>query len=119
MVLNKLMQQENEKKNSILSRINELEQLKQNSTKSVDKTPTSFDLSSIPDEKDRVVAVAVIKQVEEWIQNDDPKPLEISMDSAFQRLLMHTIIGHEFPTVFSHSIKREDQRMLCVYRWAS
>ncbi|SJK86398.1 CAF1 family ribonuclease [Babesia microti strain RI] len=108
--------QENEKKNSILSRINELEQLKQNSTKSVDKTPTSFDLSSIPDEKDRVVAVAVIKQVEEWIQNDDPKPLEISMDSAFQRLLMHTIIGHEFPTVFSHSIKREDQRMLCVYR---
>lgn len=38
------------------------------------------------------------------------------MENAFQRLLMHTIIAQEFPSVYSHSARRDGERFLCVYK---
>lgn len=55
-----------------------------------------------------------------WCANveDTPSraPLEIPMDNAFQRLLMHTVIAQEFPQVYSHSSRRNGERFLCVYK---
>jgi poly(A)-specific ribonuclease len=38
------------------------------------------------------------------------------MDSAFLRLLAHTVIAQDFPQLFSHSVRRGEDRVLCVYR---
>lgn len=46
----------------------------------------------------------------------DIERLEIPMENAFQRLLLHTIIAQEFPEVHSYSSKKGAARMLCIYR---
>ena len=43
-------------------------------------------------------------------------PLEIPMANAFHRLLVHTVLSQEFPSVYSHSTKRGDERFLAVFK---
>ncbi|CAD7944052.1 unnamed protein product [Amoebophrya sp. A120] len=42
--------------------------------------------------------------------------LQIPMENAFQRLLLHTIIAQEFPQLFSQSTRNENGRFLSVYK---
>ncbi|CEM34441.1 unnamed protein product [Vitrella brassicaformis CCMP3155] len=71
---------------------------------------------ALPEGYDKEFVDRVRGQVRDWIECGEVRPLEIPMDNAFQRLVMHNIIGQEFPEVYSHSSKRGDQRLLCVYR---
>mmetsp|Transcript_63158 Transcript_63158/g.150585 ORF Transcript_63158/g.150585 Transcript_63158/m.150585 type:complete len:600 (+) Transcript_63158:149-1948(+) len=70
----------------------------------------------IPDGTDRAVVEAARQQIREWLVSPSTEALEVPMENAFQRLLMHTVIAQEFPQVFSHSSRRGKQRFLCVYK---
>lgn len=81
------------------------------SAASVDATPLD-----IPDGVDRAVVDAARVQIRSWLAASTSAPLEIPMENAFQRLLMHTVIAQEFPQVYSHSSRRGGERFLCVYK---
>jgi len=70
----------------------------------------------IPEGADRTVIDSCRAQIREWLQSPTNAPLEIPMENAFQRLLMHTVIAQEFPQVYSHSSRRDGDRFLCVYK---
>jgi len=56
------------------------------------------------------------KKINTWLSTE-LSMLEIPMESAFTRLLAHSFIAHHYPSLFSHSVKREgERRALCVYR---
>ncbi|AFZ79631.1 hypothetical protein BEWA_024800 [Theileria equi strain WA] len=112
--------EEQEKKKVIEERLKELQQMlemsKSNTKSKPSVKPVKFNMSTIPDENDRNTAISVMNKIEEWIDSDDIKPLEIPMESAFQRLLMHTIIGQQYPQIFSHSTRRGNDKALCIYK---
>ena len=70
----------------------------------------------IPEGPDREVADLVKAKITEWLDAGSAEPLEIPMENAFQRLLMHTMIAQQFPQIYSHSARREDHRVLMVYK---
>lgn len=70
----------------------------------------------IPNGADREVVDAARAEIRAWLASATRMPLEIPMENAFQRLLMHTVIAQEFPQVYSHSSRRAGERFLCVYR---
>eukprot|EP00746_Dinoflagellata_sp_MGD_P156234 gnl/MRDRNA2_/MRDRNA2_85741_c1_seq6.p1 gnl/MRDRNA2_/MRDRNA2_85741_c1~~gnl/MRDRNA2_/MRDRNA2_85741_c1_seq6.p1 ORF type:complete len:422 (+),score=75.15 gnl/MRDRNA2_/MRDRNA2_85741_c1_seq6:397-1662(+) len=70
----------------------------------------------IPEGPDREVVEATRLQIQMWLDSSSKEPLEVPMENAFQRLLMHTVIAQEFPQVYSHSSRRGSDRFLCVYR---
>ncbi|GFE54983.1 CAF1 family ribonuclease [Babesia ovis] len=107
--------EEKEKKHSIEQRKKELEQMLEHSGSQREQQAVEFDLSSLSPE-DRQMAEGIIQRIKEWISGDSNDPLEIEMESAFQRLLMHTIIGQQFPQVYSHSARRGEERVICVYK---
>ncbi|GBE60817.1 CAF1 family ribonuclease [Babesia ovata] len=107
--------EERDRKASIELRIKELEQLVNNVPPGPPAAAIEFDLSSLTAE-DRSVAEDVIGRIKQWISKGDADPLEIELDSAFQRLLMHTIIGQQFPEVYSHSARRGDEKVICIYK---
>jgi poly(A)-specific ribonuclease len=70
----------------------------------------------LPQGADREAMENLKKQISEWLGQGAEQPLEIPMESAFLRLLAHTFVSQEFPGLFSHSTKRGDIRLLCVYK---
>jgi len=70
----------------------------------------------IPNGADRAVVDAARTEIRDWLASTTRTPLEIPMENAFQRLLMHTVIAQEFPQVYSHSSRRAGERFLCVYK---
>jgi len=73
----------------------------------------------LPDGVDKQAMMSLRSQVEEWLAlpNSHQAHLEVPMESAFLRLIAHTYIAQEFPSLFSQSAKRgENGRVLCVYR---
>ncbi|CDR93999.1 CAF1 family ribonuclease containing protein, putative [Babesia bigemina] len=107
--------EERDRKASIELRIKELDQLVNSAPPGTPAAAVEFDLSSLTAE-DRSVAEDVIGRIKDWIRSGDNNPLEIELDSAFQRLLMHTIIGQQFPEVYSHSARRGDEKVICIYK---
>ncbi|GIX63829.1 CAF1 family ribonuclease [Babesia caballi] len=107
--------EERERKANIEHRIAELDQLVSNAPAEAPTPGVEFDLSSLTAE-DRAVAKDVIGRIQQWMRSGDDAPLELAMESAFQRLLMHTIIGQQFPEVYSHSTRRGDEKVICVYK---
>ncbi|KAK2195447.1 bifunctional Nucleotide-binding alpha-beta plait domain superfamily/Ribonuclease H superfamily/R3H domain superfamily/R3H domain/Poly(A)-specific ribonuclease [Babesia duncani] len=108
---------EMERKGCIEARISELEISNQQTMNQTASQPArQFDIGTIPDEEDRIMALQVIQRIEEWINSDTGEPLEIAMESPFHRLLMHTIIEQQFPSVYSHSITRGNSKFLSIYK---
>jgi len=70
----------------------------------------------IQDSTDRAVVEQARVQIRAWLETATSAPLEIPMENAFQRLLMHTVIAQEFPQIYSHSSRRAGERFLCVYK---
>merc|ERR1740120_475821 len=70
----------------------------------------------IPNSADRTVVDAARAAIRSWLASPSRAPLEIPMENAFQRLLMHTVIAQEFPQVYSHSSRRGGERFLSVYK---
>jgi len=68
------------------------------------------------DGADRIIVDAAREQIRRWLSSPTSAPLEIPMENAFQRLLMHTVIAQEFPQIYSHSSRRGTERFLCVYK---
>mmetsp|Transcript_23095 Transcript_23095/g.37608 ORF Transcript_23095/g.37608 Transcript_23095/m.37608 type:complete len:588 (-) Transcript_23095:16-1779(-) len=111
---------EEEKRRSVQQRIDEVQRLKRaaNATAAMPAAEPGEEQPAleIPEGADRAVVDACRQQVREWLESATNTPLEIPMENAFQRLLMHTIIAQEFPSVYSHSSRRDGERFLCVYK---
>ncbi|CAE8712505.1 unnamed protein product [Polarella glacialis] len=111
--------EEEEKRRSVQQRIDEVSRLKRGAIASapvVDATQAPPVPLDIPDGADRSAVDACRGQIREWLMSPSNLPLEIPMENAFQRLLMHTVIAQEFPQVYSHSSRRAGERFLCVYK---
>jgi len=111
--------EEEERRRGVQQRIDEITRLKQSTHKTpsanADAVPPTAPLD-IPDGVDRTVVESARAEIRAWLSTDSRQPLEISMENAFQRLLMHTVIAQEFPQVYSHSSRRGTERFLCVYK---
>ncbi|PHJ24592.1 caf1 family ribonuclease [Cystoisospora suis] len=125
-------QEEKEKKNQLQARIDDLAQLcvraKQSSasrggdgdlpsssaSSSSSKNPVPVEFSTSPE--DRELADVVRASIRSWLALDTKEPLQLPIDSPLQRLLLHSLIASEFPTLFSHSVKVGDTRVLAVYQ---
>lgn len=111
--------EEEERRRGVQQRIDEVVRLKKTALAA---QPSDGDGSQpaapldIPDGADRAVVEASRGQIREWLASTTKQPLEIPMENAFQRLLMHTVIAQEFPQVYSHSSRRGSERFLCVYK---
>lgn len=111
---------EEERRRGVQQRIDEVKRLAQ----SVSSTPppespgagegaAALDITS---DVDRAVVDGARAEIRAWLASSSRAPLEIAMENAFQRLLMHTIIAQEFPQVHSHSTRRGGERYVNVYR---
>ena len=135
-------QEEEGKMRSVQARIQEIQELKkkiENATKnsgggnggSGSGNNNNVAPVEISNETDRFVVDSVRRQIREWIggNSDSPTdstdsppadpsvPLEIPIENAIQRLLCHTVIGQEFPSVFSQTAYRDGgKRVLVVYK---
>ena len=108
--------QEEEQRRGVQSRIDEINEMVAKSVNADSRVVTpSFTPLDIPPGPDKEAMTAVHAAITAWLP-DGSAPLELPMESAFTRLLAHTYISHEFPSLFSHSVKRADARLLCVYR---
>eukprot|EP00927_Polykrikos_kofoidii_P065740 TRINITY_DN61455_c0_g1_i1.p1 TRINITY_DN61455_c0_g1~~TRINITY_DN61455_c0_g1_i1.p1 ORF type:complete len:588 (+),score=101.97 TRINITY_DN61455_c0_g1_i1:117-1880(+) len=111
--------EEEEMRRGVQQRIDEVQRLKRSAaavaSPSADVTPSGAPLE-IPDGVDRAIVEAARAQIRSWLATSASVPLEIPMENAFQRLLMHTVIAQEFPQVYSHSSRRGGERFLCVYK---
>eukprot|EP00371_Babesia_bovis_P001573 XP_001610220.1 CAF1 family ribonuclease containing protein [Babesia bovis T2Bo] len=107
--------EESDLKFAIEQRKKELDHMLQQAPPDTAVKGVDFDLSSLGAD-DRLMAERTIERIQTWISDGTSAPLEIEMESAFQRLLMHTIIGQQFPQVYSHSARRGDERVICVYK---
>ena len=109
--------EEQDKRRAIKARMDEI--LAASSSQATSGAPEGaptgdpFEFSSDPDKE---LMESLGKRIREWQASDSSLPLEVPMESAFTRLLAHSYIAHTFPTLFSNSVKRGDQRMLCVYQ---
>ena len=106
--------EEAEKLRSVQERMDEIKTLQQTTAPS--NPAMSCEPLEIPDGPDREVADMVKEKITEWLDAGSAEPLEIPMENAFQRLLMHTMIAQQFPQIYSHSARREDHRVLMVYK---
>ena len=109
--------EEADRRKTIQTRIDEVNTLINTKASPVENEGSSNPLS-LPEGPDKDSLLAVKAQVDEWLgRTAEQQPaLEIPMESAFLRLLAHTFISNEFPTLFSLSVRRGDARLLCVYR---
>lgn len=111
---------EEERRRGIQQRIDEVMHLKRTSVSAAQplagaEAPGVTPLE-IPDGADRAVVAEARAEIHAWLATTAAAPLEIPMENAFQRLLMHTVIATEFPQVYSHSSRRGGERFLCVYK---
>lgn len=110
---------EEERRRGVQQRIDEVTRLKQGAAAAVpplqDSAADAAPLE-IPNGVDRAVVESARAEIRAWLASPSRSPLEIPMENAFQRLLMHTVIAQEFPQVYSHSSRRAGERFLCVYK---
>ena len=107
--------QESERRAAIQQRIEETRALR-DAACSAPVKPAPAKPVELPHEQDRILVESVRKQIEAWLISGAEEPLEIEMESAFHRLLLHTVIGQEFPQIFSLSGKKGDSRVLTVFK---
>lgn len=114
---------EEERRRSVQQRIDEVTLLKKGAVSSSGftssfptQTTTPMAPLEIPDGVDKAVVEACRAQIQDWLASTSSAPLDIPMENAFQRLLMHTVIAQEFPQVHSHSSRRGGERFLCIYK---
>lgn len=112
--------EEEERRSGVQQRIDEVSRLKQGALSDASGGAASGAEAAppldIPDGVDRAVVESAREQIRNWLASTSNVPLEIPMENAFQRLLMHTVIAQEFPQVYSHSSRRGGERFLCVYK---
>ena len=109
--------EEADRRKTVQTRIDEVRHM-MTTTASVaaDAKSSSFSPMDIPEGPDRESMNVLRSQINEWLTAGSEVPLEVPMESAFLRLLAHTFISHEFPALFSHSVRRGDLRVLCIYK---
>lgn len=110
--------EEEERRRGVQQRIDEVARLKESAAASIPAAMNAADSAplDIPNSADRTVVDAARAAIRSWLASPSRAPLEIPMENAFQRLLMHTVIAQEFPQVYSHSSRRNGERFLCVYK---
>mmetsp|Transcript_101237 Transcript_101237/g.287033 ORF Transcript_101237/g.287033 Transcript_101237/m.287033 type:complete len:599 (-) Transcript_101237:71-1867(-) len=113
-------QVEEEKRRSIQQRIDEVTRMKHGTSvmpplSGLGDQPAPAPLE-IPEGADKVVVDAARQTIKAWLNSPTTTSLEIPMENAYQRLLMHTVIAQEFPQVYSHSFRRGADRFLCIYK---
>ena len=105
---------EAERRKSIQARIDEITALMSKQETVQDGSSNSDLPIEIPSVADKEAMEKVRADILQW--NKSTECLEIPMDSAFLRLIAHSFISREFPHLFSHSVRRGDQRLICVYK---
>uniref|UniRef100_A0A7S1F3K8 Poly(A)-specific ribonuclease PARN n=1 Tax=Noctiluca scintillans TaxID=2966 RepID=A0A7S1F3K8_NOCSC len=110
-------QEELERRHGVQQRIDEVQNFKKSSLASA-ASNAGVEVSplQIPEGPDRVIVEGAREEIRAWLSSQTSSALEIPMESAYQRLLMHTVIAQEFPQVYSHSSRKGAQRYLSVYK---
>jgi poly(A)-specific ribonuclease len=107
--------QESDRKAAINQRIDETRALR-DAAESAPVKPAPSKPIDLPHEQDRILVESVRKQIDCWLSSGAAEPLDIVMESAFHRLLLHTVIGQEYPQIFSLSGKKGESRVLTVFK---
>ncbi|XP_952039.1 uncharacterized protein TA14515 [Theileria annulata] len=118
--------EEEERKSLIVSKLHQIQLNLKNlsdsnveSTRNTSNVNTEYDVSSIKDLEDRRVVEQMIERINEWIlvEGDEGRaPLEFEVESAFLRLLMHSVISIKYPNLYSNSSQRNGVRYVMVYK---
>jgi poly(A)-specific ribonuclease len=109
---------EQDRRALIQSRIDEIKSLisQERASASSSATPSQSASINITNQRDKEAIDSLKDKIDFWLKSEPNDCLEIPMDSAFLRLLAHTVIAQDFPQLFSHSVRRGEDRVLCVYR---
>uniref|UniRef100_A0A0G4I3Z5 Poly(A)-specific ribonuclease RNA-binding domain-containing protein n=1 Tax=Chromera velia CCMP2878 TaxID=1169474 RepID=A0A0G4I3Z5_9ALVE len=115
-------EEEKEMTSSIDSRMAEVEWRRQQTERGEEERNDQIMLC--PDqlvgmEDDERAAVEALKaQIQEWSESGSEGSLELVVERAYTRLLLHSVIASDFPSFHSHSSRREHDgvRTVCVYR---
>ncbi|EAN32959.1 CAF1 family ribonuclease family protein [Theileria parva strain Muguga] len=119
--------EEEERKSLIVSKLHQIRLNLQNLSNSnienngrnTNNMNTEYDVSSIKDLEDRRVVEQMIERINKWIVDEGDegrKPLEFEVESAFLRLLMHSVISIKYPNLYSNSSQRNGVRCVVVYK---
>ena len=106
--------EEEERRAMIQARIDEIKNISSadKNARTASEQPGTVDIS---DPSDKILIDGIRQRIKEW-QSSGEEMMEIPIESAFQRLLAHTVISQEFPHLFSHSVRRGEERLLCIYQ---
>ena len=107
--------QEYERRVVLEQRIGELRELRDGVISAPLKSVVGIPVE-IPHEADREVVGSATNMINAWLASGAVESLDIRLESAFHRLLVHTVIGQAFPQVYSLSGKKGDSRVLTVFK---
>ena len=110
--------EERDRQAMITSRIEEIQSLIKsgsNQKSSIDAPGSGAAAINIGNIGDKEAIDALKAKISTWLLTS-AETLEIPMESAFLRLLAHTVISQEFPNLHSHSVKRGEERVICIFR---
>jgi len=110
---------ENTRKEQIQVRIDEVENMKKTTKQQSSSSSSSSAPSTpmgIPENVDEETYKKTRELIRNWLDSPSQEALEIPMSNAYERLVMHSAIAQEFPSVYSYSSKRGEERLLCVYK---
>ena len=109
------MSQESERRAILQQRISETLERREAAT-SAHVKPVFGPPLEIPHAADRELVASSTRVIDTWLASSSSDSLDIELDSAFHRLLVHTVIGHVYPQVYSLSGKKGDKRVLTVFK---
>ncbi|KEP67103.1 UNVERIFIED_CONTAM: CAF1 family ribonuclease [Hammondia hammondi] len=111
-------QEEKEKRQALQVRIDDLEHLIKHRSRSATprETQESSSLLDTSKTEDRELAASARAAIHAWLASSSPEPLHLPVESPLQRLLLHSLVAAEFPSLYSLSVKVGDRRVLAVYQ---
>ncbi|EPT28730.1 CAF1 family ribonuclease [Toxoplasma gondii ME49] len=111
-------QEEKEKRQALQVRIDDLEHLIKHRSRSATlrESQESSSLLDTSKTEDRELAASARAAIHAWLASSSPEPLHLPVESPLQRLLLHSLVAAEFPSLYSLSVKVGDRRVLAIYQ---
>ncbi|PFH38455.1 CAF1 family ribonuclease [Besnoitia besnoiti] len=115
-------QEEKEKRQALQTRIDDLDHLIQTRGKGTaardapEGSAASPSLLETASPEDSELAASVRASIREWLASKRREPLHLPVESPLHRLLLHSLVASEFPSLYSLSVKLGDRRVLAIYQ---
>ncbi|CBZ53564.1 hypothetical protein NCLIV_033510 [Neospora caninum Liverpool] len=111
-------QEEKEKRQALQVRIDDLEHLIKHRSRgaTMRDAQESSSLLDTTNAEDRDLAASARASIQAWLASSTREPLHLPVESPLQRLLLHSLVASEFPSLYSLSVKLGDRRVLAIYQ---